>query len=101
MIIISHNYGAHVAPASATPTQSHQAKHRRTLEHHIHISQTLSWTQSLYPVAYALYNVSKNPLAKSTTTLLLGKLPATPHNAAASPFTAPLAPLPSAILFLS
>jgi hypothetical protein len=47
--------------------------------------------------SYTLYKVSKNPLAKSTTTLLFGKLPATPYNAAVSPLTAPFAPFPSAM----
>jgi hypothetical protein len=35
-------------------------------------------TPSSRTLHHALYNVSKKPFARSTTTLLFGKLPATP-----------------------
>lgn len=50
---------------------------------------------------HALYKVSRKPPASCTTTLLSGKLPATPYNAALSPLACPLFPFPSTILTLS
>lgn len=44
---------------------------------------------------HALYRMSKNPFARSTTTLLFGNEPATPYRAAELPMALPLAPLPS------
>ena len=43
---------------------------------------------------YALYSRSRNPVAMSTTTLLFGREPATPYNAAELPIALPLAPWP-------